>query len=63
MAIAPGQQVGNYRVQARLGVGGMGVVYLAEHPIIGKKVALKVIHRELSANREVMGASTRRRGQ
>ncbi len=55
MAIAPGQQVGNYRVQARLGVGGMGVVYLAEHPIIGKKVALKVIHRELSANREVIG--------
>ena len=55
MAIAPGQQVGNYRVQARLGVGGVGVVYLAEHPIIGKKVALKVIHRELSANREVIG--------
>ncbi len=55
VAIAPGQQVGNYRVQARLGVGGMGVVYLAEHPIIGKKVALKVIHRELSANREVIG--------
>lgn len=32
----------------------MGAVYLAEHPLIGKKVALKVIHRELSGNREVV---------
>ena len=32
----------------------MGAVYLAEHPLIGKKVALKVIHRELASNREVV---------
>ncbi|CAN5341147.1 hypothetical protein BH11MYX1_BH11MYX1_37160 [soil metagenome] len=32
----------------------MGAVYLAEHPTIGKKVALKVIHRELASNREVV---------
>ena len=32
----------------------MGAVYLAEHPQIGKKVALKVIHRELASNREVV---------
>src|SRR5688572_14236455 len=32
----------------------MGAVYLAEHPLIGKKIALKVIHRELSGNREVV---------
>ena len=32
----------------------MGAVYLAEHPTIGKRVALKVIHRELASNREVV---------
>ena len=32
----------------------MGAVYLAEHPLIGKKVALKVIHKELATNREVV---------
>ena len=39
-----GQTVGNYLVTQKLGEGGMGSVYLAEHPTIGKKVALKVLH-------------------
>jgi serine/threonine-protein kinase len=54
MAISIGQSLGNYRVVKKLGSGGMGAVYLAEHPLIGKKVALKVIHRELSQNLEVV---------
>ncbi|MGE0867650.1 MAG: serine/threonine-protein kinase [Kofleriaceae bacterium] len=49
-----GQSIGNYRVLSMIGTGGMGVVYLAEHPLIGKRVALKVIHRELAGNREVV---------
>jgi serine/threonine protein kinase len=49
-----GQTIGNYRIASRLGEGGMGVVYLAEHPVIGKKVALKAIHPELSRNAEVV---------
>src|SRR3954463_15270836 len=49
-----GQTIGNYRITARLGEGGMGIVYLAEHPVIGKKVALKAIHPELSRNAEVV---------
>ncbi len=48
-----GQTVGNYLVTQKLGEGGMGSVYLAEHPTIGKKVALKVLHSEFSSNAEV----------
>src|SRR5215831_20886301 len=48
-----GQTVGNYLVTQKLGEGGMGSVYLAEHPSIGKKVALKVLHPEFSQNAEV----------
>src|SRR6185503_1130338 len=54
VSIAEGQTLGNYRILSRIGVGGMGAVYLAEHPLIGKKVALKVIHRELAHNKEVV---------
>ncbi len=48
-----GQTIGNYLVTQKLGEGGMGAVYLAEHPSIGKKVALKVLHSEFSSNQDV----------
>src|ERR1044071_3726765 len=48
-----GKTIGNYLVTQKLGEGGMGSVYLAEHPSIGKKVALKVLHSEFSSNQEV----------
>src|SRR5262245_10029488 len=49
-----GHTIGNYKITAKLGEGGMGVVYLAEHPVIGKKVAMKAIHPELSRNSDVV---------
>ena len=52
--IATGQSIGNYRILNKIGTGGMGAVYLAEHPLIGKRVALKVIHHELAGNRDVV---------
>ena len=39
-----GQRVGDYEVVARIGTGGMGAVFEAKHPVIGKRVAVKVLH-------------------
>ena len=49
-----GLTIGNYRVSQKLGEGGMGAVYLAEHPHIGKKVALKILHAEFASNNDVV---------
>jgi serine/threonine protein kinase len=53
-AIDVGQSVGNYNITATLGEGGMGTVFLAEHPVIGSKVALKAIHPEFARNAEIV---------
>ncbi len=49
-----GEILGNYRVLSKLGEGGMGVVYIAEHVSLGKRAAIKVLLPELSQNREVV---------
>ena len=49
-----GKSIGNYQIKAKLGEGGMGTVYLGEHPLIGKRVAVKVLLEELSANQQIV---------
>src|SRR5262249_50614621 len=43
--IAPGECLGRYTVRARLGGGGMGDVFAADDPELGRVVALKVLRR------------------
>jgi serine/threonine protein kinase len=38
-----GFTIGKYKVLERLGSGGMGTVYLAEHRMVGRRVAIKVL--------------------
>jgi serine/threonine protein kinase len=38
-----GTMVGGYQVAEKIGQGGMGQVYSAAHPLIGKKVAIKIL--------------------
>ena len=45
-----GRQVGAWRVVKVLGEGGMGAVYMGEHPGIGSKVAIKMLHRRFDAD-------------
>ena len=45
---------GRYRVQARVGTGGMGAVYRVEHVRMGKVAAMKVLHRELAGDPQVV---------
>jgi serine/threonine protein kinase len=49
-----GETVGSYRILSKLSVGGMGTVFKAEHTLIGKLAAVKVLHPELSGSRDIV---------
>jgi eukaryotic-like serine/threonine-protein kinase len=45
---------GRYRIIRTLGEGGMGTVFLAEHALIKRKVAIKILHPELATDANVI---------
>src|SRR5438067_6074926 len=52
--LAPGMKLGRYEIRSKIGEGGMGEVYLAEDLQLHRKVALKVLPREVAANSDRM---------
>jgi serine/threonine protein kinase len=52
--LAPGDVVGEYRIEGKIGEGGFGSVYAAVHPLIGKRAALKALHRQHSSNPQIV---------
>jgi Tol biopolymer transport system component len=52
MALSPNTLLGRYEIRSLLGEGGMGEVYLARDPKIGRDVAIKVLPAQFSADAE-----------
>jgi tRNA A-37 threonylcarbamoyl transferase component Bud32 len=44
--------LGQYRVTGTIGRGGMGVVHAAEHALLGRRAAIKVLRSELTRNED-----------
>jgi serine/threonine-protein kinase len=55
-ALKPETRIGEYQIEREIGRGGMGTVYAAHHPVIGKRVAIKVLDASFSRD----GALVRR---
>jgi serine/threonine-protein kinase len=53
-ALQPGALFGSYQIVRVLGKGAFGVVYEAIRQPLGKRVALKVLHRSLVSHQEVL---------
>src|SRR5947207_15865035 len=49
-----GTQVGAYRVLQQIGKGGMGTVWLAEHTMLGRRAALKLLHPMFTMRPEIV---------
>ncbi len=52
--LGPGAQIGEYVLTEKIGEGGMGVVWAGVHPVIGKKVAIKLLNPGLSQDATIV---------
>jgi serine/threonine-protein kinase len=52
--LKPGTTIGQYTIEAPLGVGGFGAVYRARHAQLGHGVALKLLHPEHATSEDLL---------
>ena len=52
--LQPGELVGEYTVDKKIGKGAFGTVFKAFHPVIGKLAAIKVLSRKFSVDPEMV---------
>src|SRR4051812_34859831 len=49
-----GQMAGEYQLGGKLGEGAFGAVYAAEHPVLKRRAAVKVLHQNAGADSEAV---------
>lgn len=49
-----GQKINNYEIVSQIGEGGMGAVYMARHPFLDRKVAIKVLRPSLASDQTLV---------
>ena len=53
-ALAHAQELGEYRLEAKLGSGGIGTVYRGRHRMLRRRTAIKLLNPELSEDEEAL---------
>src|SRR3954463_4323198 len=46
--------IGQYRIIRKIGAGGMGLVFLGEHTLLGRRAAIKTLLPAVSTNHELV---------
>src|SRR5262245_22573901 len=52
--LAPGTPAGDYIIGARIAEGGCGMIYRAEHRLLQRPAAIKVLHRRFLRSRSML---------
>jgi serine/threonine protein kinase len=53
--VLEGSKIGDYRILSQLGAGGMGTAWLAEHIVLRRKAAIKVLLERYNSHVDVQG--------